>query len=455
MSKKQTLDMTQGKPMGLLLRFALPLVLSALFQQLYSFADTAIVGRILGVEALSAVGVTGSVYFLVLGLTMGSAMGFSIPISQSVGAGNKEDVSRYFWNGLYLSFALCILICVGVTMFVRPILIALNTPENLLDMAVEYLTIIMLGQLTTVIYNYFSGILRAFGDSKRPLYFLLIASTLNIILDVVLILPPFNMGIAGAAIATIASQGVSAVLAVWWIVAKSNNIHAKSENGESLSKLSWVHIGKMCGIGIPMGLEYSITSIGSVFLQSSVNVLGDVTVAAVTCGEKIRGIVGLPMENVGMALATFVGQNYGSKRMDRIKDGIKAGLIIEACYVAIATAVMLVASRPLVYLLLGTWESPEVNQAVQYMNIITPLFICAGVLFIFRNTLQGMGYGVPAMISGGMEVVGRIVISMLATHFMSFTIVTLAHPAAWAMGAIWCAIVCTYFIRKKSREYTV
>ena len=209
MSKKQTLDMTQGKPMGLLLRFALPLVLSALFQQLYSFADTAIVGRILGVEALSAVGVTGSVYFLVLGLTMGSAMGFSIPISQSVGAGNKEDVSRYFWNGLYLSFALCILICVGVTMFVRPILIALNTPENLLDMAVEYLTIIMLGQLTTVIYNYFSGILRAFGDSKRPLYFLLIASTLNIILDVVLILPPFNMGVAGAAIATIASQGTT------------------------------------------------------------------------------------------------------------------------------------------------------------------------------------------------------------------------------------------------------
>lgn len=217
--KKSIIDMTGGNPLQLLVRFALPLMLGSFFQQLYSFVDTAIVGRGVSVEALSAVGVSGTLSFVILGFTMGAAAGFTVLISQNVGAGEMEHVSRYFWNGLYVSVGLGLLVSVGVTPFVRLLLVMMNTPAELLDLAVEYLTIIVRGSIATVIYNYFAGVLRAFGDSRHPFYFLLIASVCNVVLDLVMIMV-FHMGVAGAAIATVVSQALSAVLCGWWLFGK-------------------------------------------------------------------------------------------------------------------------------------------------------------------------------------------------------------------------------------------
>lgn len=452
MSKSQTVDMTKGNPLPLLVKFAIPLVLGSIFQQLYSFADTAIVGRCISVDALSAVGVTGALNFLVLGLTMGCAMGFGIPISQSVGANNKEDINRYFWNGLYLCIGIGLVISIGVGLFVRPLLSMMNTPPELLDMAVEYLQIIFFGQITTVLYNYFAAVLRAFGDSKRPFYFLLISSLLNVALDFffILVIP---MGVAGVAVATVISQGVSVVLCVWWLFQKTNVIHRADENGNSYLAPSKEHMKTACIIGVPLGLEYSVTSIGNVVLQSSINSMGTVVAAAQICGERIRAIATMPMENVGMAIATYVGQNYGAKRFDRIKEGVKAGMVINVVYCALAWAVLFVLKKPLVYLLLGEVTSIEAVKSVEYLSVITTLFVFHGSLMVFRNTVQGMGYSASALAASVMEIIGRSGTGILAVCFNSFFIICVSSPAAWILAMIMCIILYMYYMSREERKY--
>jgi len=451
MSKKQTLDMTQGNPLTLLVKFAIPLVLGSIFQQLYSFVDTAIVGRCIGVDALSAVGVTGALNFLVLGLTMGSAMGFGIPISQSVGAGDKEGINRFFWNGLYLSIVIGLLISVGVSFFVRPLLAMMKTPPELLDMAVAYLQVIFLGQITTVLYNYLAGVLRAFGDSKRPFYFLLISSCMNVVLDLVFILA-IPMGVAGAAWATVISQGVSVALCAWWLAKKMNVLHKYDENGKSYMILSKEHLKTACIIGVPLGLEYSVTSIGNVVLQSSINTLGTVAAAAQICGERIRSIATMPMENVGMAMATYVGQNYGAKRMDRIKSGVKSGLLIQFTYCVAAWLALFVLKKPLVYLLLGEVISAEAIASVEYLSVISCLFIFHGSLMIFRNTVQGMGYSMSALAASVMEIIGRSAAGILAVAFNSFFLICVSAPMAWILAMICCVVLYLYYMRKEERS---
>lgn len=451
MSKANTVDMTKGNPLPLLIKFAIPLVLGSIFQQLYSFVDTAIVGRCISVQALSAVGVTGALNFLVLGLTMGSAMGFGIPISQAVGANNKEDISRFFWNGLYLCFGIGLVISVGVSIFVEPLLVWMNTPPELLDMSVAYLRVIFLGQITTVLYNYFAAVLRAFGDSQRPFYFLLVSSGLNIVLDLVLILV-IPMGVAGAALATVISQGVSVLLCVWWLFKKMHVIHKADENGASWMKPSAQHIKTSCIIGVPLGLEYSVTSIGNVILQSSINSMGAVVAAGQICGERIRSIATMPMENVGMAIATYVGQNYGARRLDRIKEGVKAGMIINVAYCAMAWAVLFVLKKPLVYLLLGEVVSAEAMAAVEYLRVITTLFVFHGSLMVFRNTVQGMGYSASALVASVMEIIGRSGAGILAVTFNSFFIICVSSPAAWILAMLMCIVLYVFYMRKELRK---
>lgn len=453
MSKTKNLDMTQGKPLSLLVHFAIPLVLGSIFQQLYSFADTAIVGRCIGVEALSAVGITGPLNVLVLGLTLGSALGFGIPISQSVGAGNKEDMNRFFWNGLYLSIGIGLVISIGMSFFVRPVMIWMNTPPELLDMSVEYLTVIFLGQTATVLYNYLAGVLRALGDSKRPFYFLLISSCLNVILDFAFILV-IPMGVAGAAVATVLSQIISVVMCAWWILKKIDVIQAADENGNTYTNLSKEHLKTACVIGLPLGLEYSVTSIGSVVLQSSVNSMGTVVAAAQVCGEKIRAIATMPMENVGIAMATYVGQNYGAKRFDRIKDGVKSGMLIQLIYCLSAWVILFVFKKPMVFMLLGEVVSAEAIASLQYLSVVSVLFICHGTLMIFRNTVQGMGYSVSALAASAMEIVGRSAAGIMAVAFNSFFLICVSAPMAWGLAIIPCVILYLYYITKEMRKHS-
>lgn len=454
MRKNHVLNLTQGNPLPLLIRFAIPLVLGTIFQQLYAFADTAIVGRCIGPEALTAVGITGSLNFVILGFSMGCAVGFCIPISQSVGAGEAEETSRNFWNGLYLSTTIGLTISLGCSFFVRPLLAMMNTPDELLDMAASYYTVILLGQTATVLYNYLSGVIRAFGDSRRPFLFLVFSSCLNVVLDFVFILI-VPLGVAGAALATVLSQMVSVLLCIWWLAKKMGRIHRFDVSGKALTGISLSHMRTICIVGVPLGLEYAVCSIGNVVLQSSINTLGTVAAAAQICGEKIRTIATTPMESMGMAMATYAGQNYGAKRMDRIKSGIKAGLLIQISYCALSWAVLFLTKKPLVYLLLGTLESPEAVASVQYLTVITTLFIIHGSLMILRNTVQGMGFGISALASGVMEVIGRSTAGLLAVHYGSFFIICLSAPMSWSLGLLCCICLCAYYIPRETKKLAI
>lgn len=447
MSKQPALNMTHGNPLPLLVKFAVPLMLGSLFQQLYSFVDTAIIGQCIGTQAMTAVGITSSLNYLVMGIVMGSAIGFCIPISQSVGAGEWDEFSRNFWNGFYLCLGISLVVCLGVTPFVKSLLTQMNTPSELLCMADQYLTVVFAGQITTTMYNYFSGVLRALGDSQRPFWFLVISSCVNIVLDLVLILV-IPMGVTGAALGTVISQGISVALCIWWLMKKTDVIRTANAQGESLMRLSGRHIRRLCRMGLPMGLEYSIGSIGGIVLQSSINTLGAVAAAAQVCGEKIRSIATIPLERVGTAMATYVGQNYGAKRMDRIGRGIRCGLLIQTIYAAAAWFVLLLLKKPLVFLLLGETTSPEALASQKYLSVISSFFLFHGFLMIFRNTVQGMGYGSSTLVSSAMEIIGRSLAGLLAVYFNNFTMACISAPLAWMLAMIYCGILCIHFLRK-------
>ena len=450
MRAHKTIDMTQGKILPTLLKFALPLIFGSLFQQLYTFVDSAIVGNFVSSDALTAIGVTSSLNFLVLGLTMGSAIGFSIPISQGVGKGSEAETNRAFWNGLYLTLAIGLLVSIGVSPFVRSLLRLMNTSEKLLDMATAYLTIIFVGQISTVLYNYLAGVIRAFGDSRSPFIFLVISGVINILLDLlfVLVIP---MGVSGAAIATVISQVISALLCILWIK-KRKLIRKCGADGEKLYAPSAEYMRKICLIGLPLGLEYSVCSIGNVVLQGSINTLGDLYATSQYCGERIRSIATIPMESVGTAIATFAAQNFGAKRYDRIREGVKCGLIIQGSYCVISFLVLLLLGEPLIHLLLGTSETPEAILSAEYLFIISLLFIFHGSLMVFRNTVQGMGYSASTLASSAMEILGRSMSGILAVYFGSFFLICISAPMAWCLALICCTLLFSVYIRKAEKD---
>ena len=444
--QKKNVDFTRGNSLPQILFFSIPLVAGALFQQLYSFVDIGIVGRGVSTDALTAVGITGSLNFLVLGLTMGSAMGFCIPLAQSIGSRQRDETGRYFFNGLYLSVFLSLLITGLAVPLLPAVLRRMHTPDNLFAMTETYFRIILFGLTATTLYNYLSSVIRSFGDSKRPFVFLVISSVLNLILDCVMILR-LQMGVAGAALATVISQIVSVLLCSWYLFYKMRVVDVVSD-GHTLTGLSVPHIKRLCVVGIPMGLEYSFSAIGAVALQSSINTLGSVAAAAQTCGEKIRMIMTIPAESVGMAVSTYAAQNYGAKDFRRIREGIRSGLLIEASYSVLAWALLFVLKRPLAGMLLGTTISVEAETAVYYLSVISMFFIFHGSLMVFRNALQGMGYSMQAMLSGGFEIIGRVIGGGAAVAFSSFTLICVANPLAWLLAALYCMMMFFYYMRK-------
>lgn len=439
---KNTQDLTVGRPIVQILLFAVPLVLGTLFQQFYSFVDTVIVGRFVGVDALAAVGTTYSLNFLILGFAQGLCVGFGILLAQQFGAHDMEELNRYFVNGAYLSvgisLALAVLTCLGA----RPLLTMIRTPENILDMAVAYIQIIFMGIPATVLYNYTAGALRAVGDSRHPFYYLVVASLLNIGLDYLFIVP-MQGGVAGAAWATVISQLVSGVLCVWWLLFKTGVI----EKDRRFLGFSPYHAKKLCRIGLPMGFEYSVSAIGAVVMQGAINSLGSIAVAAQTAGEKIRQMFTLPMESVGMAMATYVGQNYGARRIDRIDQGIRSGLAIQYIYCAVIWVVIFVLKTPLVGLVLGETVSETAAGAVKYLTIMSALFFIHGSLMIMRNTLQGLGYSLQAIVSGVGELIGRSLGGFLAVRFLGFFGICIANPLAWGLALCYCIVMVLHYLK--------
>ena len=446
--KSGTTDLTVGKPLFQILRFALPLVLGTLFQQLYSFADTVIVGRCLGTDALGAVGTTYSLNFLILGFVQGACVGFGIPVAETFGAKDKGGLRKYLFNGALLCVVLSVVFTISTTLMAGPLLQLIHTPEELYADAVLYIRILFLGIPATVLYNYASSVLRAMGDSQHPFYFLLAASVLNIGLDYLLIVS-MGMGVDGAALATVLSQLLSGGLCAFWFFTRTAKQEELTFRGQS-SLLSAGHCKRLAYIGFPMGFEYSVSATGAVIMQDAINLLGSTAVAAQTAGEKIRQMFTLPMESVGMAMATYVGQNHGAHRTDRIKQGIKDGCTIQLTYCVAAWVVIFFVKPYAVGLVLGDADPAVTAGAIQYLAIMSMLFCFHGLLMIFRNTLQGLGYSVQAIISGVGELIGRSLGGLLAVKTgLGYVGICLSNPFAWGLAMLYCMFMVRRMLKRE------
>ena len=405
-------------------------------------------GRCLGTDALGAVGTTYSLNFLILGFVQGACVGFGIPVAETFGAKDKGGLRKYLFNGALLCVVLSVVFTLFTTLMAGPLLQLIHTPEELYADAVLYIRIIFLGIPATVLYNYASSVLRAMGDSQHPFYFLLAASVLNIGLDYLLI-ASMGMGVDGAALATVLSQLLSGGLCAFWFFTRTAKQEELTFRGQS-SLLSAGHCKRLAYIGFPMGFEYSVSAIGAVIMQDAINLLGSTAVAAQTAGEKIRQMFTLPMESVGMAMATYVGQNHGAHRTDRIKQGIKDGCMIQLTYCVAAWVVIFFVKPYAVGLVLGDADPAVTAGAIQYLAIMSLLFCFHGLLMIFRNTLQGLGYSVQAIISGVGELIGRSLGGLLAVKTgLGYVGICLSNPFAWGLAMLYCMFMVRRVLKRE------
>ena len=437
-----TKDMTQGSPLKLILAFAVPLMLGSLFQQFYTLADTIIVGRFVGVEALAAVGSVGGLNYLVLGFVNGIACGFSIPVSWTFGAKDYSQMRRYTANTVWLSIVFAVVLTIVTVALTRPILVWTNTPANIIDLADIYVRTIFWGIPFTLLYNVTSALMRALGDSKRPLYFLLMASFLNIGLDLLCIIV-FKMGVFGASFATVFSQAVAGFGSLWYIARHYHELRWSKEEG----KLSRDHCLKLCNMGIPMGLQCSITAIGSVVLQGAVNGLGSDIVAAQTAGGKAAQFLSVPLESIGTAMTTYASQNLGAHDLKRVNRGVNTALGIGCVYSIASFIILRFADKLLIGLFLDAGEVEIMANAQSFIFWNSVFYIPLAVLIIYRYTIQGLGYSGLAMFAGVAEMVARAMVGFLFVPLWGYFAACIANPVAWFFACFF--LIPAYFVVRK------
>lgn len=429
-----TRDMTKGKPLWLILRFCLPMVFGNVLQQFYNLADTAIVGQCIDSNALAAIGETGAVCFLVIGFATGLCTGLSIPVAQAYGAGDMKQMRKYMANAAYISIIVCVLLTAATVIGCRPLLRLMQTPEEILNDSSVYLTVIFAGLAATILYNLLAGFLRAMGDSTTPLVFLALSSVLNIGLDFAMIMG-LHLGVMGAALATVIAQAISAVCCLYFMFRRFDVLAFEQDELPMCSELC----GKLCGISLPMAFQFSITAIGSIIMQAAINGFGPEVIASVSTAQKIQNIVGSPMESLGITMATYCGQNLGAKRIDRIREGLRSSTLASLVYAAAAYAFVYFLGRYFVYLFLST-DDPAfaiiMEYAVKYLRISGLFYPVLAVLFVLRNSLQGMGYSLLPMSAGILELVARVAAALFLVTSFGFTGVCLASPVAWVAADI-------------------
>lgn len=431
--KSAARDMTNGSPMKLILGFMLPLLLGMLFQQFYNMVDTIIVGQYVGINALAGVGSTGSINFLVLGFVIGLCTGFAIPIAQKFGSGDYAELKKYVGSTLWVAVAFAVVLTLATCLLCGNILQWMKTPEETFHEAYDYIFVIFLGIPVTFLYNILSGFIRSLGDSKTPVIFLVISSVLNIGLDFFMILV-LKMGVSGAAWATVISQLVSGLLCLFFIVKKFELLHISKDD----LKLNFYYIGRLCSVGLPMGLQYSITAIGTIFTQTAVNGLGSVYMASVTAGGKVGQFMCCPFDAMGSTMATYGGQNIGAGKPDRIRKGLFCCSILGIGYSLIALGVVILFGSDLSMLFIDTKDlesglDPNEILALSKKFLVTnaSFYIALAFVNIVRFLIQGMGFSQIAVYAGVAELAARGLAAFALVPVIGYTGVCLANPIAW------------------------
>ena len=421
----KTRDMTVGSPIKLIFGFFLPLLFGLLFQQLYNAVDTVVVGRFLGVNALAGVGATGALNFLILGFCTGTCAGFAIPVAQKFGEHDFAGLKRYAVNAIMISVMFSLVVGTIVSCLCRTFLEWMGTPADIIDDAFAYLFVIFLGIPVVMLYNVLFGIIRSMGDSRTPVLYLIIASLINVVLDLLFILV-FHTGVEGAAIATVVSQAVSALLCMNYI---------RHSQVLIITKQDWKLDGQCCkqllGMGLPMGLQYSITAIGSILLQTGINGLGSHAVAAVSTGNKVTQVICCPLDALGTTVATYGGQNIGAKTLDRISTGMTSCLLFGTLYSIVAYFIIRYLGPTLLSLFVGPEETSVIEQAQYFIVRWVTFCITLMMVHVFRFMIQGLGFSKLAVFAGVFEMLARGLISLFWIPAAGFEAVCYASPVAW------------------------
>lgn len=438
--------LTEGSPFRLIVAFSIPMIIGNLFQQLYNFIDTMIVGHFLGMDALAGVGATGSINFLIVGFCMGVCSGFAIPVAQKFGAAEYKQLRKFVANSIILSVVLSVSIAIIVTLLCKPILVLMKTPQEVIGFSYSYIVVIFMGIPVTFLYNILAGLIRSIGDSKTPLVFLVISTFVNIGLDF-LFIAELNWGVTGAALATVISQLLSGVLCLIVIVRKFTVLHVGKEEW----KVDFSYMKVLCGMGLPMGFQYSITGIGSVVLQSNVNMLGHIAVAAVTAASKVNILFISVIDALGAAMATFSGQNLGAGRIDRIRSGTKAALLFGFAYCVAAFAAVVFCREMLINLFLDEVVPEMMNKASLHVLVNVGSLMLVVFVNVLRFLIQGVGYSTLAILAGVLEMIARTVAGLVFIPCFGFVGACVASPFAWLLADVFLIPAYFFVLRREER----
>ncbi|HIX52083.1 MAG TPA: MATE family efflux transporter [Candidatus Lachnoclostridium stercoripullorum] len=431
MAKSEIRDMTTGSPFRLILGFAVPMLMGLLFQQFYSMVDTIIVGKYLGVSALASVGSTSSINFMIIGFCTGVCSGFSIPVAQRFGAGDHHGLRCFVANAGWLSAIFSAVMTVIVCFLCMDILRWMDTPDDIIQGAYDYIFIIFAGIPVTYLYNILAGIIRSLGDSRTPVYFLLLSSVINIFLDLFTILV-MGMGVEGAAYATVISQAISGVLCFLYMRSHFPILRMTREERKFNLRMAKI----LCGIGVPMGLQYSITAIGSVILQTAVNGLGSLYVAAISAGNKLTLFFTCPFDALGATMATWAGQNVGAGKIDRVKEGVKYALLIGCVYAVAAFVILTLFSKYLALLFLDADEVSTIGNVSLFLFGNSLFYIALVFVNVVRFSIQGMGFSTFAILAGVFEMFARTFAGMCLVPIFGYPAACFASPMAWIAADI-------------------
>ena len=436
------LNMLQDSPIKTIVLFALPIMASSMLQYNYSLVDNIIVGRYVSEHALAAVGSVGPINSFIIGAALGLTTGFTIPVSHAFGERNKAKLSRYAGNSMALAFLIGCIIMV-VAHLVSPILLRLvGTPEEIIDIASSYINILYYGVPIQMLSNNFTAVARSVGESKKPLYFFCVSVVVNFCLDL-LFVKELGMGVEGAAIATLISHLTACVLGGIYILRFNKDVEITRKHLRIDPKIAWRQIR----LGIPVSIQFTVTSIGSMCLQSVVNSFGTDVIAGFTAAGRVEGLTNIPMSGLGVATQTFVGQNYGAKNYDRITKSVRKIFLLDIMVSVVMSITLYTIAEPVVSVF-STDMSPEIMAAAKrYILAIAQCYSLVAILFVMRNTLQGLGFTYANSVAGVGEFFGRLSIAFILTPALGFDAVCYAGPAAWLLADI--PLIIIYLVKHR------
>ncbi len=444
-SKTAMMNMTVGNPISLLIKFSIPMLIGNLFQQLYNLVDSVIVGQFVGSDALAAIGATGSATFMFFALCNGIGSGGGIITSQSFGKGDKNEVKMCITNTAYIMLVFPMIIGITAFCLAGPLLRLLDTPPEILPDSLSYMRIMCIGIMFVSLYNFASSMLRALGDSKTPLYFLIFSCLLNTVLDIIFVYG-LDLSVTGAGIATVISQFVSGVTCLTYAIKKNEYFKIKKEDLKFNKAISL----RIVKLGIPLSLQFSLIAVSCMALQKVVNSFGAVAMAAFTATSRMEQLIHQPYQTLGTALSTYTGQNFGAGNNERVELGFKKGAAIMIGFSLIMLPVMQFFGDNIIRIFVS--DAPVIEMGAKALRITSFFYVCRGTIYVVRGVLNGLGDAFFALLNGIVEVIGRFTVPLVLTGMAAFEV----WGIWWAVGIVWTmagvSALARYFSYKKKIE---